>query len=200
MSETDKPWLRTEHGANIGHTEAWGWVRTVQLQLHRILHEDDGQTAILDAYQLVMGLRMVLRGAQMTRQHLGTEQALQILEEGLDAFAAAVPGGKDARDVIEHFDEYTQGRGRLQQPEVLPQQRQPDEAQAERFRIDFRWDEDPEQRRPILVVGPYPIDLISAVDAAARLQCDVYEALLAEEGRPWPRGSAYAIQYGPRSR
>ncbi|MGW7448148.1 hypothetical protein [Kitasatospora sp. NPDC054795] len=43
-----RPWLRTEHGATIGHTEAWSWGRTVRLQLWRILHEDDGATGIID--------------------------------------------------------------------------------------------------------------------------------------------------------
>jgi hypothetical protein len=199
VSDTEKPWLHIERGANIGHTEAWSWMRTVKLQLRRILREDDGETAILDSYQLVMALRMVLRGAEMTRRHLATDAGRALLDEGLVAFAAAVPGGKDARDVIEHFDEYTQGTGRLQQPKLGRQRPQPDETQAARFRIDFRWESEGEQRRPVLVVGPYPIDLVTAADAAARLQCDTYEALRADEGNPVPRGWAHAVQYGPRA-
>ncbi|MFD4661378.1 hypothetical protein ACFWP2_37860 [Kitasatospora sp. NPDC058444] len=189
-----RPWLRTEHGATIGHTEAWSWGRTVRLQLRRILHEDDGETGIIDARQLVMALRMVLRGAQMTRRHLTTDAGRAILDEGLAAFTAAVPGGKEARDVIEHFDEYTQGTGRLQQP-ARTGLRLPDEEQAQRFHIDFRRDNgDNGQQRPVLIVGPYPIDLITAAEAANRLECDIYEAVLAEEGRPVPRGWTYAIQ------
>ncbi|MFE7487932.1 hypothetical protein [Kitasatospora sp. NPDC057541] len=90
-------WLRTEYGAIIGHTEAWTWGRTVRLRLRRILHEDDGESGIIDARQLVMALRMVLRVAQMSRRHLTTETGRAILDEGLAAFTAAVPGGKEAR-------------------------------------------------------------------------------------------------------
>ncbi|MGW8955768.1 hypothetical protein [Streptomyces sp. NPDC055709] len=196
MSTTGEPWLHTEHGANIGHTEAWTWQNTVQLQLQRVL-AGDGWTTILDAYQFVMALRMVLRGVEMTRQHLTTEPARALLDEGLVAFTAAVPGGKDARDVIEHFDEYTQGTGRLQHPPgTKPRDRRPDERQAENFRIQFDWRRQGDERHPVLIAGPYPLDLITAADAAQRLQCDAYEALLMDEGRPWPRGSAYAIQHG----
>ncbi|MFB6513087.1 hypothetical protein ACFCXF_14345 [Streptomyces virginiae] len=197
MSTTDEPWLHTEHGANIGHTEASTWARTVRLQLHRILNGGNGYTEILDAYQLVMALRMTLRGVEMTRRHLTTDSARDLLDEGLAAFTAAVPGGKDARDVIEHFDEYTQGTGRLQHPPgTKPKDRTPDDVRAEEFRIWFDWRHREEERRPVLVVGPYPIDLIDAAEAANRLECDAYEALLTDEGRPWPRGSAYAIRFG----
>lgn len=192
-----RPWLRTEHGATIGHTEAWCWGRTVRLQLRRILHEDDGETGIIDARQLVMALRMVLRGAQMSRAHLTTDAGRAILDEGLAAFTAAVPGGKEARDVIEHFDEYTQGIGRLQQP-ARTRPRLPDEEQAQRFHIDFRRDNGGNgQQRPVLIVGPYPIDLITAADAAARLECDIYEALRMDQGNPVPRGWAYDVQTIP---
>lgn len=132
----------------------------------------------------------------LTRRHLATDAGRALVDEGLEAFAAAVPGGKDARDVIEHFDEYTQGIGRLRQSKVGRQRPQPDEAQAERFCIDFRWDGEGEQRHPVLVVGPYLIDLVTATEAAARLQCDTYEALRADEGNPVPRGWAYAVQHG----
>ncbi|MGW6857835.1 hypothetical protein [Streptomyces xanthophaeus] len=161
MSTTNEPWLHTKHAANIGHTEAWTWETTVQLQLHRVLN-GDGYTTILDAYQFVMALRMMLRGVEMTRQHLATEPARALLDEGLAVFTAAVPGGKDARDRIEHFDEYTQGTGRLQHPpKTKPGDRRPDDRLAENFRIQFGWRGEGDKRRPILTVGPYPIDLIN---------------------------------------
>jgi hypothetical protein len=47
-----------------------------------------------------------------------------------------------------------------------------------------------------LVAGPYEVDLEAAADAAARLQCDTYEALRADEGSPLPRGWAYEVQFG----
>lgn len=195
MSTTDRPWLHTEHGANIGHTETWTWEAAVQLQLERV-RNGDGWNPVLDAYQFVMALRMVLRGVQMTRRHLVTEPARALLDEALADFTAAVPGGKDARDVIEHFDEYTQGTGRLQHPPGTKEKdRRPDDRLAEAFRIEFGWRREGGERRPVLTVGPYPIDLVTAADAAKRLRCDAYEALRMDEGSPWPRGSAYAVQH-----
>ncbi|MGJ7415449.1 hypothetical protein AB9128_06265 [Streptomyces cinereoruber] len=182
MSSTDESWLHTEHGASIGHPEAWTWAETVrlQMQLQRVL-TGDGYTTILDSHQFVMALRMTPRGVETTRRHLATDPARDLLDEGLAAFTAAVPGGKEARDVTEHFDEYTQGTGRLRHPPGTgPKSRTPDDARAEEFRIRFDRRRRGEERRPVLVVGPYPIDLIDAAEAVTRLERDAYEALLTD--------------------
>lgn len=109
MSEARGPRRPTEHGTNIGHTSAWMAHRKVALDLHRILNEDDPDRAIVDAPYTVMALRHVLRGIEMTRTHLKTGAAQELLSEALAEFDRAVSGGKKARDVIEHFDEYAMG-------------------------------------------------------------------------------------------
>lgn len=118
MSEARDPWLPTKHGANIGHSSAWAAHRKVALDLHRMINEGDQDRALIDAPHTITALRHALRGVEMTRRHLKVDAAKELLGETLAEFDRAVPGGKQARDVIEHFDEYAMGVGNLQQPRV----------------------------------------------------------------------------------
>ena len=187
---SDTTWAASDHGANIGLTQAHVWHQAVAMQLRRIRTEADGFHEMLDAYNLVMDLRQVLRGVEMCADHLTTDPAKAMAAEALADFEQALPGGKPARDVIEHFDEYALGRGNLQQPSLRLRSRQPDDDLAEQYRHEFRWQGEGDQRRPVLIVGPYPIDLITAEDASFRLYCAAYEAVLADQGNPVPRGWA----------
>lgn len=197
MSEAKSAWRPTEHGANIGHSSAVMAHRKVALDVHRLIHERDSDRAVIDAPYTVMALRQVLRGVEMTRAHVKTEAARQLVSDALEMFDRAVPGGKHARDVIEHFDEYAMGVGNLQQPQVRNlRQRQPDDQLSEDFRHRLEWTGTGDERRPVYVAGPYSIDILAAEDAAFRLVCHTYEALLLDEGRPVPRGWAYEVQRG----
>ncbi|MEU5237557.1 hypothetical protein ACH4UR_18480 [Streptomyces lydicus] len=197
MSEARDPWRPTEHGANIGHSSAWAAHRKVALDLHRMLNEGDQDRALIDAPYTIMALRHVLRGVEMTREHLKSEAARELLGEALAGFDRAVPGGKKARDVIEHFDEYAMGVGNLQQPKVrAPRDRKPDDVLSEKYNHRFAWERDGDERRPVYIAGPYRVDLIAAEEAAFRLVCDAYEALRLDEGNPVPRGWTYEVQRG----
>lgn len=197
VSETTEAWRPTVHGANIGHSSAWMAHRKVALDLHRMLNEDDCDRALIDAPYTVMALRQVLRGVEMTRKHVKTEAARELLREALTAFDRAVPGGKRARDVIEHFDEYAMGIGNLQQPQVpRTKDRVPDDELSEAFNHRLEWEREGDSRRPVYVAGPYRVDLQAAEEAAFRLVCDAYEALRLDEGDPVPRGWTYEVQRG----
>ncbi|MGQ4484343.1 hypothetical protein ACN6LM_002673 [Streptomyces sp. SAS_281] len=196
MSETNEKWRPTEHGANIGHTSAWMAHRKVALDIHRMISEDDSDRTIIDAPYTVMALRHVLRGVDMTRQHVKSEAAKELLAEALTVFDETVPGGKDARDVIEHFDEYGMGIGNLQQPDIRRKHREPDDDLAEQFNHRLEWELVDGQRRPMYRAGPFRIDLVAAEDAAFRLVCDAYEALLLDEGNLVQRGWTYEFQRG----
>jgi hypothetical protein len=140
--------------------------------------------------------RVEIRGVQVGKAFNVVDVIEFARRAGLDNadFDSALPGGKDARDIIEHFDEYTQGMGRLQQPKVKAINRQPDEQLAEAFRVDFKWTYSDDTRRPILKVGPFDVDLIMAEDAAVRLHCATYEAISADQGKRLPPGWAYGVQ------
>ncbi|MFC9261293.1 hypothetical protein ACFT25_15915 [Streptomyces hydrogenans] len=194
MGETAEKWRPTEHGANIGHTSAWMAHRKVALDVHRMFNEGDPDRAVIDAPYTVMALRHVIRGVRMAHSHLKTEAAKKLLNEALTDFHKVVPGGKKARDVIEHFDEYTMGIGNLQQPDVHRTRRQPDDELSEEFNHRLEWKQVGDERRPFYKAGPFEVDLVAAEDAAFRLVCDTYEALRLDEGSPLPRGWAYAAQ------
>ncbi|MFE0087700.1 hypothetical protein [Streptomyces sp. NPDC058991] len=197
MNEADRAWRPTERGANIGHTSAWMAHRKVALDVHRILNGGDPDRAVMDAPYTVMALRHVLRGVEMTRTHLKTEEARKLLSQALADFDKAVPGGKKARDVIEHFDEYAMGIGNLQQPAVrYAKDRTPDDELSEMFNHRLEWDQLDGERRPVYAAGPFRVDLVAAEEAAFRLVCDAYEALRLDEGNPVPRGWTYEVQRG----
>ncbi|MFB7517240.1 hypothetical protein [Streptomyces sp. NPDC056144] len=196
MSETKEKWRPTQHGANIGHTSAWMAHRKVALDVHRILSEDDPDRAVIDAPYTVMALRHVIRGVRMAHEHLKTEPAKELLREALGDFDKAVPGGKKARDVIEHFDEYAMGIGYLQQPGGSRRDNTPDDDLSEQYNHRLEWRADGEERRPVYVAGPFEVDLVAAEDAAFRLVCNTYEALRMDEGNPVPPGWTYEVQRG----
>lgn len=198
MSETETKWRPTEHGANIGHTSAWMAHRKVALDVHRILKEEHADHAVIDAPYTVMALRHVIRGVRMTQEHLKTEPAKKLLREALADFDKAVPGGKKARDVIEHFDEYAMGVGYLQQPGGSRRDKTPDDDLSEQYNHRLEWRTVGDERRPVYVAGPFEVDLVAAEDAVFRLVCDAYEALCLDEGSAVPRGWAYEVQRGQR--
>ncbi|MFJ6355016.1 hypothetical protein ACIQKB_36865 [Streptomyces sp. NPDC092046] len=198
MSETKEKWRPTEHGANIGHTSAWMAHRKVALDVHRILKEDHADHAVIDAPYTVMALRHVIRGVRMAHEHFKTEPAKELLSEALADFDKAVPGGKKARDVIEHFDEYAMGVGYLQQPGGSRRDKTPDDDLSEQYNHRLEWRVVGDERRPVYVAGPFEVDLVAAEDAAFRLVCDAYEALRMDEGSAGPRGWAYELQRGQR--
>ena len=94
------------------------WRHAVQVQSLRIL--TDGAmgytgpfTRQVDVYLFALSLRNVIRAAQMVRAALDPGPASQAAT-ALAAFDAAVPRAADVRDVLEHFDAYLSGSGKLQ--------------------------------------------------------------------------------------
>jgi hypothetical protein len=93
------------------------WEHAVRNQANRVLsapserHFDTSFKA--DGYLLVLALRNVLRAANLVRT-LAPEPARPGISAAIAVFESRVAGAKDARDVLDHFDEYMRGRGNLQ--------------------------------------------------------------------------------------
>jgi hypothetical protein len=69
---------------------------------------------------------------------VGSYKAQVGIQAAIKDFDDELPGAKAVRDAIEHFDEYSQGRGDLQQPDIRSRRkRQSDEDLARRYVIDF---------------------------------------------------------------
>jgi hypothetical protein len=93
------------------------WEHAVRNQADRVLgaapesHLDVSVQA--DGYLLVLALRNVLRAAKLVFV-VSPASTHPAVSAAIAAFEAKVAGAKDARDVLEHFDEYSRGKGKLQ--------------------------------------------------------------------------------------
>jgi hypothetical protein len=119
-----------------------------------------------------------------------------LVDATIRAFEESLPGVKDARNVLDHFDEYTQGIGNLQQPHVKQRHmRRPDEQAAQEYRIDFDYADAPASfDRPRLHVGRHVIEIAAAGQAATRLTNEIWAAGKHAEGTPVPRAFLAAIE------
>jgi hypothetical protein len=93
------------------------WEHAVRNQANRVLGAAPdshlGVNIKADGYLLVLALRNVLRAAKLVLV-VAPPSAIRAISAAISAFEADVAGAKDARDVLEHFDEYLRGKGNLQ--------------------------------------------------------------------------------------
>ncbi len=181
-----------DHSPNAAMGHAWQSARTARAQVARVINAIDGMTQVPDAHQAVCAIRNVRRAAAMALEHLTDAAAKDQLREALADFDRAYPNVCEARNVLEHFEDYSRGVGHLQQPELQAWKRQPNEQLARRFRVGFDWiDDDP--HRPRVSVGPYEIDLPKAASAASLLPFEIWAAIKVQEGDPVPREFVAAL-------
>lgn len=96
---------------------------------------------------MLLALRNVLRAAEWAVEGLRGDLGADI-EDVMVQFHRYMPGLVEARNALEHFDEYAMGRGRLQR--------------ADPIAFGFELVQDP---APVVVVGPIRIDVEQARDA-----------------------------------
>jgi hypothetical protein len=82
------------------------WLEAVARQSERVAAAPNTGAGQVEILLFVTALRNVIRGAEKI---LGGDH------EAVRAFHQAVPGAKDVRDMLEHFDAYVGGQGRLQE-------------------------------------------------------------------------------------
>lgn len=168
-------WKAIEHGANIAITVAWQWSIATASQAER-LSAGTGLARIPDAYLLVLAVRNVRRAAQMAVRQARTSEARSRIDSAIQAFDAELPGVSEIRDVLEHFDEYSQGVGDRQQPKLMRRLRLPDEALAEQYLIRLEGSSTNSASLTIRI-GSHRIDLARASDAATSLVGEIWRAL-----------------------
>ena len=95
---------REEHRAWL-ISWTYQWLDAVDRQAGRTLDMPDHGKGQVEILLFVGALRNVMRGAEAI---LGKDHA------AVRSFYEAVPGAMDIRDMLEHFDEYVTGNGRLQ--------------------------------------------------------------------------------------
>ncbi len=162
----DQSWSPADNPYAIAVSEGWWWRRAVNLCAHRIQEGDDPNRQV-DARLLILALSLLEQAAAMEAAAIDEEAQAAVwnqLEQARTRFNQLLPGLRDARNVLSHFDEYARGQGRLQHDYR-------DHAAAARCYSVGGYD--PESGK--VVVGPHQIDV-----SQARAQADeLFNALYA---------------------
>jgi hypothetical protein len=122
------------------------------------------------ARQIFGQLRALQRCAEMMARELKRLGVAKVhrdhLRQAIREFEAAVPGAKSARDILEHFDEYARGEGKL----VKQAMRDVYEAAA------MYWGGGYDPSTEEVTEGPFVIVIPAALESAGRLQRTIYAA------------------------
>ena len=166
--------LRPPHNLALGH--AWLWAKASEVPAARLLGDGSG---LPDALLLLLALRQVLRAAEMAQDsRLQNRRARQILNSAVARFKRDLPDLVDARDIIEHFDQYAVGKGDRQigEKKADPPLTKAELAEHYAVRLEGTHDE------PIVRVGPHSIKANNVPGAAGRLFEGIRAAARVEDG------------------
>jgi hypothetical protein len=171
-------WSPADHPYAIAVMQAQLWRDAVLLTVHRMRDEDDQRvmwsSRQLDAHMLIMTLRQLLTAENLEQAALRQLSMNPAVGAALAAarrrFVDALPGIKDMRDGLMHFDEWTRGTGQG------PQRRRRDDGDALRdIARDFsRFGYDP--AAGTVEFGSYTIDIDMASRAAIELSRAIFQA------------------------
>jgi hypothetical protein len=178
-SSSSDNWSPADNPYAIAVSEAQWWQRAVQLAVTRVRGKDDDSIAWhssrqIDARQLVFALRQLLTAEQLEQaalKALGIDPTVgQELTKAREKFEAALPGVKDMRDGLMHFDEWARGIG------LGPQKKRRDAGDALRDVARFYWGFSYDPATDTVSMGPYTIDAGTADRAAKELSWAIYVA------------------------
>jgi hypothetical protein len=172
-SGEDEPWSPARNPYAIAVSQSWWAVQAVQLFASNARSSSNHDQQIY-ARQIFGQLRALRRCAEMQAKELARLGVSDIDRAGLDRaiedFDVAVPDARHARDVLEHFDEYARGEGRLQRRTIRELGIDVYEAAA------MFWGGGYEPATEQITEGPFVLDVPLAVDASERLHLAIYLA------------------------
>jgi hypothetical protein len=172
-------WSPADNPHAIAISEAQWWRWAVQLAVLRLRDPDDQRIAWpssrqIDARQLVFALRQLLSAARLADVAMDAHgvdvAARDALAQARQRFEDALPGIKDMRDALMHFDEWARGKGRGPQRD----RRNTGEALRDVARDFWGFGYDP--NAGIVFLGPYTIHVDTADQAATELSLAIYRA------------------------
>lgn len=171
-------WSPADNPYAIAVSEA-RWAREdVVLSVQRMHAGSDGSgwsdSRQIDARHLCIALRQLLTAAALeldALQDLGIEPTtVQHLVEACERFEKQLPGVKDMRDGLTHFEDWSRGRGRGPQKERVKAGALPRDV-ARHF-----WGFGYAPATDTVTMGPYSINVTTAVRAASELFNAIYAA------------------------
>ena len=172
-------WSPTDNPYAIAVSQSQLWRTIVGLTILRMRDEDERRAGWfssrqLDAHVLVMTLRQLITAEQLEQVALedsGIDTAVRdVLAQARKRFEDALPGIKDIRDALAHFDESSRGKGRGPQRDRV----KAGEALRDVARDYWPFGYDPDAAS--VSFGPYTIDIDVAEQAAHELCHAIYTA------------------------
>ncbi len=185
VPDTESTWSPADNPYAIAVSEAQWWLRCALLASQRMRDEDDLRVGFssrqIDARQLVVALWQLLIAEKLQQVAL---RALDIdrtvcaeLGRARQRFETALPGIKHMRDALMHFDEWARGEGKG------PQKKDIGAGKAVREVASAYWGFGYDPAKDTITLGPYVIEVTTAVRAAAALADDIYQAARAVDQR-----------------
>jgi hypothetical protein len=98
------------------------WLFAAEIEQERLNAEEHWK---VDATFFLYALRNLLRSGELAAR-AAPPQAASDIQRQLEKLKASVPTLVDLRDVLEHFDDYLEMKGKLQHPETPMRKRRPD--------------------------------------------------------------------------
>jgi hypothetical protein len=172
-------WSPADNPHAIAISESQWWKTAVQLAVLRLRDPDDQRISWfssrqIDARQLVFALRQLLNAERLVAEAMETRgvdmAARDALAHARQRFEDALPGIKDMRDGLMHFDEWSRGKGRG------PQKDGRDAGKAFRDVAREYWGFGYDPNAGIVSSGPYTIQVDTADEAARDLSRAIYQA------------------------
>lgn len=178
-STSPSDWSPADNPYAIAVSQSQMWQAVVRLAVLRIRDKDDHRAGWssrqLDAHVLVMALRQILTAEQLEQaalEELGIDPAVgTTLAAARQQFEDELPGIKDMRDALMHFDEHSRGLGRYG-PQA--ERRKAGDALRDIARDYWRFGYDP--NADTVSFGPHTIDIDVAERAAIELCRAIYAA------------------------
>jgi len=172
-------WSPADNPYAIAVSQSQLWRHIVGLTVLRMRDEDDRRAGWfssrqLDAHVLVMTLRQLLTAEQLEQvalEELGVDAAVRdALAQARKRFEDALPGIKDMRNALMHFDKWSRGEGLGPQKDRV----KAGEALRDVARDYWRFGYDPDAAT--VSFGPYTIHIDVAEQAAGELCQAIYTA------------------------
>ncbi|MFE0651106.1 hypothetical protein ACFVZH_21210 [Streptomyces sp. NPDC059534] len=171
-------WSPADHPHAIAVSEAQWWKNTAVLAVSRM--RSGGETAgwfdtrQIDARQLCIALRQLLMAEKLQQIALAQLTMNPVVSQDLararERFEAALPGIKDMRDGLTHFEDWSRGVG------LGPQRKRIKAGDTERDVARAFWSFAYDPAADTVSMGPYRIDVGAVDPAVAGLSHAIYLA------------------------
>ena len=169
----EEQWSPARHPYAIAVSQSW-WAFQAALLFAADAKNGSGHAQQIYARQLFGQLRALRRCAEMQVKEL-ERLAVDVmhrdrLAQAIEEFDTAVPAAKPGRDILEHFDEYARGEGRLARQAIRELGLDVYEAAA------MYWGGGYDPNTEQVTEGPFVIVIPDALEAAERLHQAIYAA------------------------